>query len=411
MKKKLTILIPNATSPRNVGDQAMLDVLLSLLSRKYANAKIVIHSIDPELYEKKKNIEVLHTLYSWAVFARTSPAIRVIRLFYLCLSYIQIRLRLPLFSVPKDLRRLLSDYKNADFIFFAGGGYLRSKKGLTQTLNLFMQLVPFYFAKLHQPQIIVAPVSFGPFAASWQERLTAWVIKDASLIAIREHHSFKLLKQYVQKNIISASDYALLLTGISKRKNKSKKIVLGFTIKNWLEKKTQQRFEDEFAKGIKTFVAQTGVAVQPIVQVNNEKYGDIDILVTKKIVHMLQQSNISVYPTKILYDVKDAKQAYKSVDLLLGMRMHSNIIAATQGTPFVGVAYEHKTEGIARQLGLADYCIHSAVVTEKKLVTLLMKLYKNRKTLRRKLLLTIERIQELEQKRWDAILHSLQIVI
>jgi colanic acid/amylovoran biosynthesis protein len=62
-------------------------------------------------------------------------------------------------------------------------------------------------------------------------------------------------------------------------------------------------------------------------------------------------------------NVTHAKEVYGGLTLLVGMRMHSNIIAATQGVPFVAVAYEYKTQGIASDLGLEDYSLVCEKVT------------------------------------------------
>ena len=58
------------------------------------------------------------------------------------------------------------------------------------------------------------------------------------------------------------------------------------------------------------------------------------------------------------------------------MRMHSNILAATQNKPFIAIAYEHKTNGISKQLGMDKYCIKVEDVNEDKLYRLLINMYK-----------------------------------
>lgn len=47
-------------------------------------------------------------------------------------------------------------------------------------------------------------------------------------------------------------------------------------------------------------------------------------------------------------------QVLAQCELLIGTRLHSAIIAMNFGTPAIAVNYEHKSEGIMRQLGLAE---------------------------------------------------------
>ncbi|MGY4643706.1 polysaccharide pyruvyl transferase family protein [Cellulomonas sp. URHB0016] len=51
----------------------------------------------------------------------------------------------------------------------------------------------------------------------------------------------------------------------------------------------------------------------------------------------------------------DLSRIYARLDLLVGTRMHANILAICAGTPVVAIAYQPKTAGILEELGLADW--------------------------------------------------------
>jgi colanic acid/amylovoran biosynthesis protein len=86
------------------------------------------------------------------------------------------------------------------------------------------------------------------------------------------------------------------------------------------------------------------------------------------------------------------------------MRMHSNIIAATQMTPFIAIAYEHKTRGISRMLGLEGYCLDFGTFTEADLLNLLKGAYQNRASIRTQLQEKLFGIRQAEFARWKHIL-------
>lgn len=69
------------------------------------------------------------------------------------------------------------------------------------------------------------------------------------------------------------------------------------------------------------------------------------------------------HPTKALVIEDDlSPQAlqfvYGKFEMLVGTRMHANILAMTAGTPVAAIAYERKTNGIMRMLGLEEDVIN-----------------------------------------------------
>src|SRR6185312_7874403 len=146
--------------------------------------------------------------------------------------------------------KLINDYRQADLILFVGGGSLRSQKGLAQSLNLLMIVFVYKFAKLFKSRIIVTPISFGPFAYKWQEKYSARTLKDLYLVSAREKYSYDILQKYKVNNLLLSTDYALLLNRKITKKSKSHKFILGFTLRRWLPKDKQLKFENYCAEAI-----------------------------------------------------------------------------------------------------------------------------------------------------------------
>lgn len=406
-KGAMRILIPNGTSPRNIGDQAMLEGLLKLLQKSHSGASVTVHLTDPSLYRKTKQYVVRHTLYSWAVFADSRFFVRSIRLVELVLAYI-----FPKWGIiDRELQTLLDDYLSADLIIFVGGGYLRSKTGIKQSLNLLMQLVMFVFAKRVHTKTIVAPISFGPFGYRWQENLVAWTLRRVHAVSVRESISYSLLKKHHMPKLIQSCDHAFFIDPLRNTPTKqSHRTVVGFTIRNWGDETRQQKTIQAYIQALSTFARKTSAVIRPIIQVDSPMYGDLDASITEFIRKELRVMDIGVLPTKTIRDVRDGKIQYNSLDILLGMRMHSNILAASQGVPFVAISYEHKTEGIAKQIKMEKYCIRYERVNNNKLFEMLMKAYKNRRRLNSQLTGTIGLIRSKGINQWQNLLsHNLSI--
>jgi len=391
----MNILIPNAASPKNIGDLAILVGLLTVLPK---NFNISMHAHDPHFLSKEiGRARISKTLYRWAVFEKKDVFTRAKRTTLLLLS-ILFKAR---FSSQSTLNKILKDYDDADILLFTGGGYLRSQKGITQSLNLLMLLLMFYYATTCKAKKIIAPISFGPFAYKWQERLAAFVIKNFDVIMVREKYSHKILKKYGLQNVLLSADTSLLLK-YPKKKCTHDKLTLGFTIRKWLEDEGQKTFEDNFAKAIISFSQQTNAIVQPIVQVDAPEYGDIDLEITQNIVNTLHQNKIQTNKIVRVTNLSTA-DVYSKSDLLLGVRMHSNILAALQGTPYVAVAYEYKTTGISDFIGVKNYCIDINKINARILNEKLLLLEKNRNQVSQELLHSLKTIRTQEMKVWKDI--------
>lgn len=404
--KIATILIPNATGPTNPGDQAILHNLLHLIGQSIPKSRYIIHSSDPHLYKTDPNIAYKPTLYMWAGFQNRATIIRIIRLFRLLISYTSTKLGFSII-ISRELRNLLKDYKNADILMFAGGGYLRTQKGLTQTLNLLMILSMFQFAKIYGKKKIVAPISFGPFAYKWQERLSAHALRSFDLVSLREEYSFSRLKEYQLKNILLTTDLALLGEFLSREKDGKKELIIGFTLRKWLSEREQKKMEEGVFEALRKFCKENNAIVQPIAQLDNNKYGDCDKSIAERLAEKLKKAHIRVLPVKVVKKYPEDIAIYGKIDMLLGMRMHSLIFAAIHKTPFAALSYEHKTDGFLKMLGLSDYCIASEKVDNKNVSELLRKAYLNKNKIISVIDDSLTSVRKTEKEKWKKIFAKL----
>lgn len=403
------VLIPNATSPRNVGDLAMLTELVKLIKESFPRVCLTIHSSEPELHARF-GTRVKNTLYSYVAFDNRSSLTRIIRVIRLSLYFVLFRCKCTGVLSPilrRDcLFQLCLDYANADVIVFVGGGYIRSKHGLTQTLNLLMHLLMIAFAKMFRSRTIIAPISFGPFAHMWQERLAARVVNGCNAVASREGISHSIMKRYNVKHLIRSVDHALLLRLPKHKPIVSPRRVIGLTLRQWFRHEQQQRFEESVITAVSQFAKEHSYSVQPIIQVDAQEYGDNDRDVTRRVCSSIRRAGVNVYPTRKVTNLTTAREIYSSIRILLGMRMHSNILAAVTHTPFVAIAYEHKTRGISQYLGMTRFCLDAQSLLSPHLSALLTKQHKEVGRLTTMLKEKISRFREAEEQRWVKLLSS-----
>lgn len=399
----MKILVPNATGPTNIGDQAILTGLLNVLENTFNDFELVIHSSTPEKYTNPK-YKIKPHIYYWTVFENPGFLTRVTRMLQVLLAFGLRKLGIKKVFGNSVLKDLIQDYESADLIVFAGGGFIRSNPGFTQALNLFMILFQFSFAKQFKARKVVAPGSFGPFAHSWQERMSANVLRGFDAVTVREQISLDMLEKLGMNNVILSADQALLIKKSDHGRPPGSKFILGFTVREWRTEEETQNNCEIIIQAIEDFSKPVDLVVRPIIQVSSIGFGDLDVLLTDQIIQALRGKGVNVMDTTVLKDLDHAIQVYNEIDLILGMRMHSNIIAATQEKPFVAIAYEHKTRGISQMLGLEKYCLDYSKFSADDLIKLLGDAYKDKEQVNAILKKCLVKIRESEFSLWESIL-------
>lgn len=361
-----------------MGDQAILYGLLSCLNEAFPGHSLTILTSSPKKYSHDIAKKIDYNLYMWSVFESTNPLVRTWRVCSLVYLYFAQKFRIPFFRANK-LQSILNEYLEADLIVFVGGGYLRTNFGVSQSLNLIMHLVMFWFASFSKAKQVVASFSFGPFAYRWQERLSAWTVQDVDLLCVREEVSQRMLARYVGGKAELSTDTALYLDPIPKKVSaQMHHPMIGFTIRQWGSKTQQSHLERAYLSALGGFAKKYNAHIQPIIQVDGLEFGESDRQITGRMCMQLKKSKITILPVVILKDLAGALNTYNSLDIILGMRMHSNILAFVQDVPYVAISYEHKTEAISRALGLEKYFIKFDDVDADSLLQVLCERYNNR---------------------------------
>lgn len=375
----MRILLPNVTSPRNIGDLAMLEVLLDLIRQVHPKADIILHISEPELYSPQPGVTVKTNVYSWMMFPRADVFSRFRRMVYCIWLYVAKRYGWA-YSGKADLVELLEDYETADLIVFSGGGYLRSQKGVRQSASLLSLAVVYLYASLSRARTVMMPISFGPFAYRWQARLFGRLLSRVDVVFAREQVSFDALCAAGVAGVRLSTDMALL-SAVTNNTSGAPRNAIGFTLLQWFDKAAQQALEDTVTEALLQVHAKTNATFQPIVQVHAPTFGVHDQEVVERVGQRLLSQGCKVLPTRVVANVADGREVYGSLAVLLGMRMHSGILAYLSGVPVVGLAYEHKALGIARTLEVERFYFESSQVTIPALVQALLSAYTERDAL------------------------------
>lgn len=382
-----SILITHVYSSDNKGDAALTSILLESLEQEFPRARFTILSLNQSQNSSGCTATEAPSFMSYALYRYHNPLLKLLYTLGMVTStlawawwYSQTRQKLPL---PNHLRRTAEQYLHADLIVPVGGGYLRSRRGLMNRLNIPLLLHPLLVGALLGKPTVLYTQSVGPFQNKIEEKMMAYVMKRMTTILIREDTSVALLaKLGVTDNVVRGVDAGFLLRTTQRISLRDtyhiprKKVLIGVTVRSWLTETKQETYERAVAKALDDAIELHNAHVIFIPQVTAAN-GDDDRISSRRVLsYMRNQRNATIVDD--VMDHHQIKAFYDDLDLLLGTRFHSVIFSLTSFIPVVAIEYEHKTSGIMRDLGLESWVVPIELVSAAKLSSLLQGAITNR---------------------------------
>jgi len=369
------IMITNAYSYKNKGDAAIIICMLKELNRQFKGTEITISTHDRyDISRKIFGDYSYHPNIQTIVYGTTkSRAIKALRalLFFVRLLIFKVFFRFrPYFLFTADEKIKIKKYEETDLVIACGGGYLITR-GKFDIIGTILFALGFYLATFFNKPIILYNQSIGPFGSRFHLPLLKFFLKPAKVIICREMLTYRRLEKAGLKNIMLGADIAFILKpkkdDFPEQQDGEPKV--GISVRKWLNESRQRYYENK----IKNFIEMMAKKYPKIVfyfipQVIYQENEDNDLIVSNRIVSKL--SGFAKKHTIIISrDLHPGSlmSIIGNMDFFIGTRMHSNIFALSSGVKTIAIAYEPKSFGIMNGLGLGEYVMHMADVTEEKL--------------------------------------------
>lgn len=247
-----------------------------------------------------------------------------------------------------NMRRAAQDSK---IVVFGGGSIFHSNKSLSWK----KQLIDFLVARGDRPLLGAMGVSFGPFPDLCAERTCKTIINDMDFVVTRDTVSFDFASANCpQTRVLSGFDLAFLLdeeTTPSSVAKDSKETSLGVSLCPHPEgpKASDRVLRITASAIIKLAQARTINQVKLFAFCGDRRYGDEAILQSLgKIIS--EKVHIKIIPYNS--DPKVVSQQVACCDVFLGMRLHSQIFALLRSVPLIGINYHKKCEAFLDQMAV-----------------------------------------------------------
>lgn len=252
------------------------------------------------------------------------------------------------YRLVKYLKKILLYIKKTDFVIVGGGTLIHDNKSRWSLLIIFLLVIS---SKILFKRIFFVGVGISDLKYKSSYIMLNLITKLSSGFYIRDIEAEKILKKanVVEKRFQLTADLAYSLKHLKKKSDKTgdnKRINIGITvIDNAFYNKKIQGAIIEYVALLKNTSYEFAVHFIPFHEMSSDCDNTInDSKVMIKIKQELSEENIII--EEQIGEKFD--KVYESLDLVIGMRFHSLVLASIYEIPFIGINHDNKIVGICK---------------------------------------------------------------
>jgi len=297
---------------QNIGDEAVLYSMLQALNTQ-GGVEALVFSNNPEFTEKQYAVESLN--------------------------------RWKLASIGKGLMK-------SDMLLSGGGSLLQD---VTGPRSLIYYLGVALLAKLLGKKVVFYAQGIGPVTTPGGKFLVKWIANKVDLITVRDEGSKKLLQQLgVRRPAIKVTADAVLAIDKDKvaREAAAKLLedlgvsldgppIIGISLRDW---KNAANYKKAVAKTCDRLI-EKGYRVMFI-----PFHFPGDIAPGRDTIRMMEHGEEAIL-FKQQTNVEEMLGLLAPLHMIIGMRLHSLIMAAVMGVPIIGLSYDPKVDSFMKLAG------------------------------------------------------------
>lgn len=341
-----------------VGDDCILDGIISSLKDKKKDLEFIVSSQDPDKTEKLFPVKAIF----W-----------------------------------NNIKELIQNIKECDMVVVGGGGIFneyvpwKHNEILTKDsdFNVFCASIPILAICYEKPCMLYS-IGVEPLYSDFAKRDVKLAVTLADFTCVRDNGSKEILKQIgvEPENVEVFADPAYLIPIPTKKRTKElqdNSLLVGVSIRDWIVNNRFQ-WEKELTHGLDLFADKHNCKFVFLPFQQSPEFGkfgdDLDIM-NRVRENMKNKDKVKII--QIDYDHRYITQLISQCEIFVGMRYHSIILSTLFSIPCVGINYSLKIRSIIERAGLLDYSINLKSFTRKDLFLAMENCLSNKDELRNKL--------------------------
>lgn len=261
-----------------------------------------------------------------------------------------------------------------DAILFDGSLY-NPLFNFMSTLSLLLPM-----ARKRGKKLGLFNVGAGPVDTAHGRRMLRELSEMMDFITVRDPQSLDLLREIGVRNprILLCADAALTVRSADDERATAillragldpEQEILGINVNAYIDTWARPKRKPMGKERLLSIYASAPERVAkevdaPILFVTTQHH---DVAITRELIARVRWPHNVAMLSNTEHDHYDVKGALRKVSLLVGMRLHLIILASSNLTPSLGLAYQPKVEYYLNSLGLGDCCLSFADFTAERL--------------------------------------------
>lgn len=263
----------------------------------------------------------------------------------------------------EDIQRFEAALQQSDFLMIGGGNAIFDLSPATLSAQRFDQVVS--LAKQHQLPIFVSSIGIGPFSTKKQQNAAIATLKKCDFVSFRDKRSLEYLKNAGHPAAYASVDPVFLLPEVEtfEQLKAQKKLQqrIGICVIDYRITGCSRKDYLNYLKDMKNLIHDLAAAKKEIMLFSSEvqDYETIETLY----VEFLKDPQVNVVFVK---EKEDLLALYQSLNLVIGTRMHSMIVAVSQFVPIIGLSWQQKVVEMFKNLGIEEDVLAIANLSKKR---------------------------------------------
>jgi polysaccharide pyruvyl transferase CsaB len=276
---------------------------------------------------------------------------------------------------------ILCALKHSDVLIFGGGSLLQD---VTSKRSIYYYLFLIRLAKLMKNKIVMLSQGIGPIINERSKKAVQSTLPLVDYITVRDNYSKEFLESIGvdEKKIFLSTDPVINIrkdSDLEDEKQGAKKIC--FSLRNWKDSDVSHKISMVAKKLI-----DNGMECHFI-----PFYYKEDLQLIDQVEEIL--GNKAVYYKEKL-STGNAFEIIKTMDVMVGVRLHSLIFAAAANVPIVAVSYDHKVDHFVNSVNMKIACTIDDI-DENIVYNEIINKINNEDEEKEKLLKSVEKLREL----------------
>ncbi|MEQ7193706.1 polysaccharide pyruvyl transferase family protein [Enterococcus avium] len=263
----------------------------------------------------------------------------------------------------EDIQRFEAALQQSDFLMIGGGNAIFDLSPATLSAQRFDQVVS--LAKQHQLPIFVSSIGIGPFCTKKQQNAAIATLKKCDFVSFRDKRSLEYLKNAGHPAAYASVDPVFLLPEVEtfEQLKAQKKLQqrIGICVIDYRITGCSRKDYLNYLKDMKNLIHDLAAAKKEIILFSSEvqDYETIETLYAE----FLKDPQVNVVFVK---EKEDLLALYQSLNLVIGTRMHSMIVAVSQFVPIIGLSWQQKVVEMFKNLGIEEDVLAIADLSKKR---------------------------------------------